>query len=212
VGWDGLSFAVLFPLAVGLLAMDEFSKARGTFALTAVALAIKLALSSLKYLRGIWKAAGFLVALLLAASFLVVTNHWVTQRHSVVVSRTPQNIQKEAPKSTSQTDSPTTAPSPSRLLEKDSDNSGEQKKTEKKGTSGRQTQLTGGQKTTKVPPMINAPNGIAIGGGTVLNPTVNNNYAVQDKPGRTVNDADRLRIVTYLSQIKATVSLKAPIW
>jgi hypothetical protein len=162
--------------------MDEFSKARGTFALTAVALAIKLALSSLKYLRGIWKAAGFLVALLLAASFLVVTNHWVTQRHSVVVSRTPQNIQKEAPKSTSQTDSPTTAPSPSRLLEKDSDNSGEQKKTEKKGTSGRQTQLTGGQKTTKVPPMINAPNGIAIGGGTVLNPTVNNNYAVQDKP------------------------------
>jgi hypothetical protein len=63
-----------------------------------------------------------------------------------------------------------------------------------------------------VPPMINAPNGIAIGGGTVLNPTVNNNYAVQDKPGRTVNDADRLRIVTYLSQIKATVSLKAPIW
>jgi hypothetical protein len=100
VGWDGLSFAVLFPLAVGLLAMDEFSKARGTFALTAVALAIKLALSSLKYLRGIWKAAGFLVALLLAASFLVVTNHWVTQRHSVVVSRTPQNIQKEAPKST----------------------------------------------------------------------------------------------------------------
>lgn len=41
VGWDGLSFAVLFPLAVGLLAMDEFSKARGTFALTAVALAIK---------------------------------------------------------------------------------------------------------------------------------------------------------------------------
>jgi hypothetical protein len=57
----------------------------------------------------------------------------------------------------------------------------------------------------------NAPNGIAIGGGTVVNPTVNNNYAVQTKPGRTVTDADRIQIVAYLSQVKATVSLKAPL-
>jgi len=56
-----------------------------------------------------------------------------------------------------------------------------------------------------------APNGFAIGGGTVVNPTVNNNYAVQTKPGRTVNDADRINLIAYLSQIKATVSLKAPL-
>jgi hypothetical protein len=56
-----------------------------------------------------------------------------------------------------------------------------------------------------------APNGIAIGGGTVVNPTVNNNYTGQTKPDRTVTDADRINIVTYLSQIKATVSLKAPL-
>jgi len=55
----------------------------------------------------------------------------------------------------------------------------------------------------------NAPNGIAIGGGTVVNPTVNN-YPAQTKPDRTVTDADRMNIVAYLSQIKATVSLKAP--
>src|SRR6266403_3919183 len=56
----------------------------------------------------------------------------------------------------------------------------------------------------------NAPNGIAIGGGTVVNPTVNNNYTAQTRPGRTVTDADRINIVKYLSQINATVSLKAP--
>lgn len=56
-----------------------------------------------------------------------------------------------------------------------------------------------------------APNGIAIGGGTVVNPTVNNNYIGQTKPDRTVTEADRINIVAYLSRIKATVSLKAPL-
>ena len=66
------------------------------------------------------------------------------------------------------------------------------------------------QNSPAAPIQINsAPNGIAIGGGTVVNPTVNNNYAVQTKPDRTITDADRINIVTYLSQIKATVSLKA---
>ena len=54
-----------------------------------------------------------------------------------------------------------------------------------------------------------APNGIAIGGGTVLNPTVNN-YSLPTKPDRAVSDADRMQIVAYLSQTKASISLKAP--
>jgi hypothetical protein len=54
-----------------------------------------------------------------------------------------------------------------------------------------------------------APNGIAIGGGTVVNPTVNN-YGTPLKPDRTISDADRMQVVSYLSQNKAVISLKAP--
>jgi hypothetical protein len=54
-----------------------------------------------------------------------------------------------------------------------------------------------------------APNGIAIGGGTVVNPIVNN-YGTQSKPDRTMSDADRKQIVSYLSQNKAAIRLTAP--
>jgi hypothetical protein len=56
---------------------------------------------------------------------------------------------------------------------------------------------------------INAPSGIAIGGGTVVNPTVNN-YGAQTKPDRTIGEPDRTEIVRYLSEMKGTIGLSAP--
>ncbi len=87
VGWDGLSFAVLFPLAVGLLAMDEFSKARLAFDASAAALAIKLVLSSRKHLTNFWKIGGSAAGLGLAITLLLATNSWVSQRQTVAASR-----------------------------------------------------------------------------------------------------------------------------
>lgn len=87
VGWDGLSFAVLFPLAVGLLAMDEFSKARLAFDASAGALAIKLVLSSRRHLTGFWKIGCSLAGLGLAIIFLSATNAWVSQRQTAAASR-----------------------------------------------------------------------------------------------------------------------------
>jgi hypothetical protein len=108
VGWDGLSFAVLFPVAVGLLGMNEFSIARIAFAASSGALAIKLVLSSLRYLQGPWKLSGSLAALGLAAIFLILTNRWVSQRQTVAASRSSEIVsQKEPLKSLSATNTTT---------------------------------------------------------------------------------------------------------
>jgi hypothetical protein len=57
---------------------------------------------------------------------------------------------------------------------------------------------------------VSAPNGIAIGGGIVNNPTVNN-FGAQAKPDRRISAQDRVRLVNQLSQCKGKVSISAPV-
>jgi hypothetical protein len=57
---------------------------------------------------------------------------------------------------------------------------------------------------------VSAPHGIAIGGGTVNNPMVNN-YSVESKPNRRISAADRVRLIRELSQCKGKVSISAPV-
>lgn len=58
------------------------------------------------------------------------------------------------------------------------------------------------------PPAVQAPYGIAIGGGNVTNPTVNNNFAPLS---RSINPRDRLELVRSLSQTKGTGLVVYPV-
>jgi hypothetical protein len=61
VGWEGLSFIVLFPLALGFVAMAKFRAARIFFALASLMLAIKIVSSVHAYLPDQWVPLGELV-------------------------------------------------------------------------------------------------------------------------------------------------------
>jgi hypothetical protein len=78
LGWEGLSFIVVFPFAVGFVAMEKFLAARIFFVFSAVALAAKLVSSSAKYLPEEWVGRGKFGGFILAAFFLSGMLYWVS--------------------------------------------------------------------------------------------------------------------------------------
>ena len=55
--------------------------------------------------------------------------------------------------------------------------------------------------------ILSAPNGFAINGGTVINPTINN-YAPPPKPERAINDESKAKIISTLSILTGAASIQ----
>lgn len=79
LGWEGLSFVVVFPFAVALLAMKTFWAARIFFFISAGVLAVKLISSAEAYLSKPWITSGKVAAVAVAILFLTAMLYWVSK-------------------------------------------------------------------------------------------------------------------------------------
>jgi hypothetical protein len=96
LGWDGFSFAFLFTLAMGLLAMEEFAMAKVAFSVSALVLGMKLVLSSRQYLLGAWRWIGTILGVVFAVVFMYGMLTWVHRREVIVAGRDAAIAQQRA--------------------------------------------------------------------------------------------------------------------
>jgi|ERR1051326_2966685 hypothetical protein len=93
LGWEGLSFAFIATFAFVLIQLEHYQAARYALSFSVLILALKLVLSSRKYLSSkFWKPVSYVGSVVIATAYLIGTLYWVAWEEAKHEHRQPPSL------------------------------------------------------------------------------------------------------------------------